>query len=295
MSNISERVFIFGGTGNIGSKLVKDLLEKNVPVTLYARTQSKVESMFPQGKDLIKIVQGDFSDLSTLKEDIKGHTRLFLLNTDFKVYVELKTNIAKIAYEAGVKQIVDISSFTVNLGWRTCYIGATHYAGEHAIYNLPNRGKFVALRPGRFMSNVLMADRPSPEDKIYDITDPNVKQGFISTNDIGAVAAVVLTEDIEKHGDAVYTLIGDPVTPIERAQIISDIVGRKISYQQIPATQKYKNLMASGHFSHIMAVDLSSGLNYLNEPNASPEISILLGREPETLKEYLHSNKEALI
>ncbi|GAA5806162.1 hypothetical protein EDC94DRAFT_360369 [Helicostylum pulchrum] len=289
----TERIFIIGGTGNIGSKAVQDLLSNKVALTLYARTPSKVEAMFPQSQNSINIVEGDLIDLTSFKQSIKGHTRLFLLLTNFNGFAQKKKEIAQIAYEAGVKQIVDISSFTVNLGWRTSYIGTTHFDAEKAIYDLPNRGKFVALRPGRFMTNALMADRPSADNKIFDSVDADSRYGYISTNDIGAVAAVVLTEDIEKHADSVYSLTGDMVSPNQRAQIVSDIVGRQISYQQITAAQKYHIIMGLGHYDHRMAMDLCGPLSSPDTSAVTPEISILLGREPETLKEFLNANKSA--
>lgn len=128
----AERVFIIGGTGNIGTKVVQDLLDNDPAVTLYARTPSNVDSLFPANKGLVNVVQGEYSDLSPFKAGIKGHTRLFLLITDTKNMVKLKTEIAKAAFEAGVKQIVDISSTTVNLGWRTSFIGGFQYASEKA-------------------------------------------------------------------------------------------------------------------------------------------------------------------
>lgn len=291
----SERVFILGGTGNIGTRVVNDLLAKNVPVTLYARTPSKVESLFPTHNGLINVVQGGYSNLAPLKANLKGHTRLFLLILGFKTFVEDKTDIAKAAYEAGVKQIVDISSFTVNMGWRTSLIGAHHYEAERAIYDLPNRGYFVALRPGRFMANYLHGDHPLPSGKIYDTPAPNQAQGYISTNDIGAVAAVVLSEDIEKHGDAVYSLTGDVRTPTERAQILTRILGQEITYQQISPVQRYNKVMEIGYFNHQLAMDLCCGLDSNYDARITPEISILLGREPETLEEYLTANKAAYL
>lgn len=294
MTSATDRVFILGGTGNIGIKLVRDLLEKKAAITLYARTPSKVDALFPNSNGLLNIVKGDFSDLSPFKEGIKGHNRLFLLISDFSDFANLKTNIAKIAYESGVKQIVDISSFAVNMGWRTSYIGALHYNAEKAIYDLPGRGTFVALRPGRFMSNIVATSHPSADNKISDAVDGDFPQGSISTNDIGAISAVILTEDISKHGDAVYSLTGDVTTAVQNAQYVSEIVGREIKYQQIKPIQKYNKIMESGHFSHIFAMELTSGLESCPDNRITSEISILLGREPETLKEFFIANKAAL-
>jgi len=288
----SERVFIIGGTGNIGAKVVNDLLDNKIPVPLYARSPEKVASLF--SSDLVNVVQGDYSDLSPLKEGIKGHTRLFLLVGDFRDFVSTKKTIATYAYEAGVQQIVDISSFSVNMGWRTSVIGSHHYYGEKAIYDIPNRGYLVALRPGRFMSNHFGMTRPIADQGVYDSCDPNLPQGWISPNDIGAVAAVVLREDVNKHMDAVYNLTGDVVTSAERAAIFSRITGQDIKYIQISPVQKYHKTMESGHFPHLFGIDFADNLDSNDDSKVTPSIEILLGRKPETLEEYLTANKDKM-
>ncbi|CAO0797420.1 unnamed protein product [Mucor circinelloides] len=288
----AERIFIIGGTGNIGVKAVNDLLDNKIPVTLYARNPQKVASLF--SNDLVSVIQGDFKDLSPIKEGVKGHTRLFLLVSDFFDFVNIKKTIATYAYEAGVKQIVDISSFVVNLGWRSTSIGSIHYYAEKAIYDIPNRGHFVTLRPGRFMSNHLGMMRPLTDKGLFDNGAPDSPQGWISTNDIGAVAAVVLREDVNKHMDAVYSLISDVVTSNERAAMLTRITGQDIKYTQISPVEKYHKIMESGHFPHVFALDLVTDLDGHGDDKPSPVIEILLGRKPETVEEYLTANKNNL-
>lgn len=293
-NNNNERVFILGGTGSIGKRVVKDLLAKKVPITLYARTPSKVESMYACHDGLLSIVQGDFGDLTPLKAGIQGHTRLLLLVAEFTTFAETKRSIAEIAYEAGVTQIVDISSSLVNAGWRTSFVGYFHYGGEKAVYDLPNRGYFVTLRPTRFMSNLLRV--PVIDGKLYETIPGDRPQGWISPNDIGSVAAVVLMEDPAKHGDDVYTLVGDIRTPNERAQIVSRILGEDVSYIQIPYVAKYNQLLSlGGYFNHNVAIDLCGAGEEYDDARITPEISILLGREPETVEEFLSADKAALV
>ncbi|KAG1373555.1 hypothetical protein G6F61_010083 [Rhizopus arrhizus] len=252
----NERVFIVGGTGNIGSRTVRNLIAKNIPVTLYARSPEKVNTLF-SGNELVKTLQGDYNDLSPLKEGLKGHTRLFLLISDFSKFSQLKETIATYAYEAGVKQIVDISSLTVSFPWRSNFIGNNHRLGEEVILNIPNRGYLVALRPGRFMSNLMVFEVPH-DNVIASSTDADVPEGWISPNDIGDVAAVILTEDIEKHKDAVYELNGDSVTPAQRTDIFSRAVGRPFTFKKISAAEKYNMLINFGHMPHHMAFAIKS-------------------------------------
>ncbi|KAI9261120.1 hypothetical protein BY458DRAFT_515895 [Sporodiniella umbellata] len=291
MNSSNERIFILGGTGNVGVKTTKDLLAKGIPVTLYARQPEKVNSIY-SNNPLVNTVKGDYDDLAPLKAALKGHSRLLLLVADLEKMVNIKKSVASYAYEAGVKQIVDISSVWVSLPWRSTHISTVHYYSEKAIYDLPDRGSFVTLRPGRFMSNLIHFDGPR-DGFVFDTVDENATQGWISPNDIGAVAAVILSEPIEKHADSVYELSGDVATPIQRAQYLSRALGRELVYKKITAKEKYDAIMSSGHMNHALAYTLAAGLSSVNSQhhNIADGISILLGREPESLEKYINDNK----
>lgn len=66
------------------------------------------------------------------------------------------------------------------------------YYGEKVIFDILNRGYFVAFRIDRFMSNLLKGRSSG----VYSTVSLNFHLGLISLSDIGAVAAVVLREDI---------------------------------------------------------------------------------------------------
>ncbi|CAO3656546.1 unnamed protein product [Mucor fragilis] len=290
-----ERIYIIGGTGSIGSKTVQDLLANQVPVTLYARDPSKVATMFPQAdNDLLKVVQGDFQDLSPIKESVKGHSRLYLIASDISTYAQFKKTIATYAYAAGVKQIVDISSSYIDHGWRTTAIGQMSYLAETGLFNIPDRGYLVNLRPTRFMGNMLGQMNRHVNQGIFNNVPKDFEQGWASNNDIGALAAVILQEDIHKHQDAVYNMTSDVCTPGQFAAILSKIVGKDLPYIQITDVQMYNALMQAKVFSHPVALEF---IDYGNEKSArvTPCIEIMLGRKPETLEEFLNANKDNIL
>jgi uncharacterized protein YbjT (DUF2867 family) len=293
-NSTAERIFIIGGTGNAGSKTVQDLISRNISVTLYVRNPYKVTELFSENP-FINVIHGDLADLTHLKEGLSGHTRLFLLYSGLEDFVEKKVAIAKLAYAAGIKQILDISSITAGESWRSGYVGAIHRDAEQGILDVPSRGTLVVLRPGRFMSNILTFERPSPDGLMYDTVDANETQGWISPNDIGAVAAAILSEDIKKHGDIVYELIGDVVTLDERSSIASRVLERPIRYQKVSTFSKYDQLMKTGMFPHGAAYNLAGNIPTLSPTTTiSTGIPILIGREPETLEQYILSNKAYL-
>ncbi|KAL9542509.1 hypothetical protein MBANPS3_008581 [Mucor bainieri] len=292
-TSTNERVFVVGATGNVGSATVKELLKHQVPVTVFSRNLAKVSAVFPDAGDLLKVVEGDFSDLSTIKESIKGHTRLFLL-AQTPDAINLKKTIATYAYEAGVKQIVGLSASAVSLGWRTSTIGSIHYYAEKAIFDIPNRGHFVALRPSWFTSNIVRDHRPIANKTLFATAPLDFQKGYISPNDIGAVAATILREDAAKHADAVYNLTGEVITSGQLVEALSRVTGTQVKYQQITATESYNNLIATGYIPHLLALDLTDDANLENNPSVTPIIEILLGRKPETVEEYLIRNKDRI-
>ena len=56
---------------------------------------------------------------------------------------------------------------------------------------------------------------------------------------IAQLSARILQDPIEKHGDVAYKLIGDIKTPLQRASILSDVLGLTITYKQVPAKELY--------------------------------------------------------
>ncbi|KAF1801787.1 hypothetical protein V8B55DRAFT_1473983 [Mucor lusitanicus] len=294
-SSTTERIFIVGATGSVGSKTVQDLLAKQVPVTLYARNPSKAAAMFPQAdNDLLKIVQGDFEDLSPLKEAVKGHTRLYLIASDMSSYAQVKKTIATYAYAAGVKQIVDVSSSYIDHGWRTTAIGQMSYIAESGMFDIPDRGYLVTLRPTRFMGNMLGQMSRHVNQGVFNNVPKDFEQGWASNNDIGALAAVILQEDIHKHKDAVYNMTSDVCTPAQFTAILSKIVGKELPYHQITDVQMYNAVMQANIFSHPVVLEF---IDYRNEKSAyvTPCIEIMLGRRPETMEEFLNANRDNIL
>lgn len=286
-----ERIFVIGGTGNIGKALVQELISKKVALTLFSRNLEKVAKLFPTGD--YNVIKGDLQNIAPLKDALKGHTRLFIvIQNTMLTMVETKAIIAQFAYEAGVQQVVDISSITVNMPWRTTSMGDRHRRAEEAILAIPNRGTYVALRPGRFMSNLLWFTTLLADDTFHDIDDKDKHQGWISTDDIGVAAARILTDSIEKHGDAVYEMVADCITHTQRAEIMSRVLGRNVQYKKLGAVERYDELLKL-NFPHAMIYAFSNSDSSMPvEDKVTTGLPILLGRSPETFEEFITRNKQ---
>lgn len=116
MSSSKERVFVTSATGDVSSGVVRGLIQKGIDTTAYVRDEKKAKDLFKDElkNNHLKVAVGTYSTVDIFKKAIQGHTRLFLLYSalgnkpaDMK---QVKGTLAKIAYEQGVRQVVDVPS-----------------------------------------------------------------------------------------------------------------------------------------------------------------------------------------
>ena len=112
------RAFVTGGTGFIGSSVVRVLLERNVGVRALCRAGSDRRNL--DGLD-VEIVEGDLRDLGSLRHGIEGCELVFHVGAlysfwvrpaglIYEVNIDGTRNVFDAAAEAGVERIVYTSS-----------------------------------------------------------------------------------------------------------------------------------------------------------------------------------------
>lgn len=113
-------ILVTGGTGLVGSHLLKELVKINKPVAaLYRSAPSSLLTKEENGK--INWIQGDILDVSLLEEIMQGvqqvyHSAAVVSFSPsrkaelFKINVEGTANVVNAALNAGVKKLVHVSS-----------------------------------------------------------------------------------------------------------------------------------------------------------------------------------------
>jgi len=293
---MTEKIYVVGGTGNIGTIVIQKLIKKGIHVTALVRDENKAANIFKSelSANQLHLVKGDYLDDDIFVESIKGHTRLFLLITGFNNFSSLKGHWGEIAYNSGVRQIVDISSFTVRFN-RHGLISYEHYVGEENLLKASGSNNFfVALRPGFFMTNHF---HDAPLIKNRSIIGGSGKASnhlaYIDTRDIGEIASVVLSEPMEKHGNAVYEIFPEVLTYEQKAALFSKVLGKEIKYVQLEPSVLYGQMVSHG-MPHLMAYSMISlGLEDFNF--STPQIEILLGKKPRKLEDWIQENKQSFL
>jgi len=122
----AETYLITGATGDVGSKVVHQLLELGHRPRVFARDAAKARLQFGQSVD---IFVGDLADKKLLAAALDGAHALFLITTGPRIPV-LDQIAADAAKATGIRHIVKLSSLDVE---QHLAIGAWHEHGEAAI------------------------------------------------------------------------------------------------------------------------------------------------------------------
>ncbi|CAF3687346.1 unnamed protein product [Adineta steineri] len=304
MSSTKERVFVTGATGNIGTGIVRSLVKQGIDTTAYVRDEQKSKDLFKEELTTghLNLAIGSFSSIDVFTKAIQGHTRFFLLyaahDSKPSSMSQIKEAFGRIAFEQGVRQIVDLSSAFVSSYGKKGIIGYAHTTAEEKLWALadenPEQRSLVVLRPGAFMTNHFRGDvhQIKHQNKIISCASPSSKITWIDTKDISDCAAAVLSESVEKHDRNVYDLGGETLTHEQRAAVFSKVLGKSITYEQQSMEDFYK--AGTGHgMPHSFVYNFALMASKDICDNATPEIAVIIGRPLHTLEDWVNENIKA--
>jgi uncharacterized protein YbjT (DUF2867 family) len=279
-------ILVTGATGNIGTELVKQLLAKKCPVRVITRDEKKVSHLDPA----VELVIGDRHDQSVISQALQGADKLFLLPVLFDKSHEADRLLIEQAKQAGVSQIVKISSGAVRI--ETNAIGRVHREKEQFVEDSGIPWTF--LRPGGFMSNTLQwAGTIKSQATVFNPTGDG-KTAPISPYDIAAVAAVALTTT--GHEGQAYDLTGPELlsTP-DQVRILSKVIGKPIQCVDISVEAGAERMKASGLPDPLIQslADLWILVRKGQGAFHSNEVERLTGRPAQTFETWCHEHRSA--
>ncbi len=274
-----NKILITGASGNIGTPLVETLQLQGADFEIM---RSKAGA---SGTSRV----ASFSDTSALQIAFTGIDTLFVLLPLVQNKLELATNVAKAAKAAGVKHIVRSS-------------GAG--ADPQSAFALPKLQGTIDqvfqdtgiattfLRPSGFMQNYsgFMAGMIRM-GTVYGAT-ANAAQSLIDVRDIAAVAARILMNPTIHAGKA-YTLTGgEALTDRERVQILSDVLGRTISFVEVSREAGRTSMVQMGiHETMVQWLDSLNAIIAAGYAGGiSPDVQTLLGRSPIDFRQFVKDN-----
>lgn len=230
------RIAVIGATGTIGRAVISELIARSGnDVTAVSRTAQT--SLFPKG---VRAVDGDLMNDASLDKPLSGVDAAFLVWT--APPEAAPAAIARIARH--VKRLVLLSA---------------PIKTPHPFFQQPNPMaamqarlerliaastlEWTILRPGMFAWNAIGWWGPQiRRSNVVRWPLAAAATAPIDERDIASVAARVLAEDGD-HAGRDYVLTGpDSLTQAEQVQIIGDVLGRAIVFQEISAAEAHAEL-----------------------------------------------------
>lgn len=279
---MSGVVVVAGALGNVGAGVVASLISRGVEVRVADVDEPALAERFPECEKVVL----NFDDPSTFRAVVVGAPRLFLIRPPAISRVSNTINpFIDAAQDSGVEHVV----FSSVAGADSNRIVPHHRIEAHL---MSSTMAWTMLRPGFFDQNIATAYRQDivDDNRIF-VPAGDGRVAFIDARDIGEVAAVCLSED--GHEMQGYHLTGpEAVTFAEVAQLLTDQLGRTISYVPAPVIGYFRHVRSQGLvLPHaVVQTILHAGLRRGDAEAVTPTVADLLGRPARALGEYIANN-----
>ena len=276
-------------TGDIGHQVLQNVLQGNEPVRVIARDPLRIPQEIRQR---IEVIQGSHGEAATIEKALNGADALFwlippeplmTLNSVDEAYVVFTKPAAEAIRKCGVKRVVAVSA--LGRGWKKEAGLATANIKSDDL--LASTG--VALRVLRmpsFMDNLLRQAPTIKEKGVFSSpTNPDLKAPAVATSDIAAVAAEFLMETTWTGQSDVPVLGPEDISPNEMAEILSDVLGKPVRFQQTPM-EDYKSRMVNRGMSEAFAQGLADMMTAKNEGMDNTASRALAADTPTTFRQW---------
>ena len=287
------RVLVTGATGDIGGHLIEALRSRSAPFAVMCRKPEQRRHFEELG---VEAVAGDFADPQTLPSAFETFDQVFLLAPQSERQFEMDRAAIDAASQAGVTHVVKVSTADANAASRIPWARDHARADEH----LAASGlEWTRLAPGAFTKNLLQL-APAVRRGLLPGTSGHGATTWIDVADIAEVAARVLTEaDLQGDGNGrSYLLTGThPLSFPQIADLMSQELGRKIRYVQLPGPLMYAGLRAAG-IAHWEARGLVHQFVDVVRHGAdlgrvhSNELHELLGHPPRDVQDLIAAHRD---
>ncbi|HUH70988.1 MAG TPA: NmrA family NAD(P)-binding protein [Mycobacterium sp.] len=275
------RVLMVGATGRHAHLVLPELIKRGVIVRALVRNQERAQVARHNGAD--ETVIGDLREPASLTEAVAGMEGVFHIGPAHAAgEAEMGLAMVDAARAAGVRKFVYSGVIHPSISAMTNH-AAAKLPVEEALYS--SELDFTVLQPARFMQNFERSWNDVVEnDRLAQPYSLAAKMCSVDYRDVAEVAAMAMTGDELSYGT--FELCAPGMQDgYETAAILSEVLGRPITAEQIPLDQ-FASRLPEGPFrdgmTRMMAHYDRHGL-----PGGNPLVlRAILGREPRSLKDY---------
>lgn len=268
-------IVVTAPTGNIGGQVLEDVLASGAAVRVIARNPARLPTTV---RNRVEVVEGSHGDINIVNKAFASADVVFwLVPPDPRAasvdaaYVDFSRPACQAFRRQGVKRVVGISA----LGRGTALEARAGLVTSSLKMDDLIAGSGVSYRAvtsPSFMDNILrQAELIKTQGMFATPIAGDRKLPTCATRDIAAAAARLLLDPSWSGNGHVAVLGPEDLSFNEMAQILTDVLGKPVRYQQIPAEALRERLIKAG-MSEAMALGTADMMAAKNEglDNAEP-------------------------
>jgi uncharacterized protein YbjT (DUF2867 family) len=274
-------------TGNIGHHVVQHLLDAGEKVRVVVRDPGKLRQAV---RDRVEVVEGSHGDAAVVERAFDGAEAVLWVAPPNPsealddTYVNFARPAAEVIRRCGVARVVAVTTLGRGTAWQDRAGLVTASIAMVDLLNETGAAVRGLAMPG-FMENALQQVATIRQGQMFGPLDPDKKVPHTSTRDMGAAAARLL-RDRSWTGQQDVPLLGpEDLSFNDVAAIISEVLGSKVRYQQVPFDGFKAQLMGRG-MSEAFAQGYVDMMRAKNEgmDNRAPGTSADIG--PTTFRQW---------
>ena len=274
------KILVIGGTGNVGSEVVKELTKRHADVRILVRKPEE------KATPVVETVVGDLLDPVSIERALLGVDKLYLLNAVTPDELTQGLIAYDLARKHKLSHVVYHSVFRVEH-----FKDVPHFASKLAIegaireFDVP----FTIIRPNYFFQN----DASLKDILTKMSTYPNplglVGISAVDIRDIAEAAAISLVSD--EHFGKTYNLNGPTILSGPKvASIWAKALGKEIKYagedMDSFEEQMRKHAPSWAAFDIRMMFQRYLERGFVAEDGDAATLTKLLGHEPRTYEDF---------
>jgi uncharacterized protein YbjT (DUF2867 family) len=243
-------IIITAPTGNIGHQVLEHLLGSGEPIRVIARDPARIS---PQARQHVEVVPGSHGDADVVNKAFAGADAVFWLvppdphaDSVEAAFVDFSRPACESFASQGIKRVVGVSAlgrgtpWAANAGLVTASLATDDLIASTGV-------SYRALTMPSFMDNLLrQVEAIKRQGMFFSPISGDRKLPSCATRDIAAVAAKLLLDPSWSGQGSVPVLGPEDLSFNDMAQIMSQVLGRPVRFQQIPGDILKARLTGSG-------------------------------------------------
>lgn len=238
--NTDKTILVFGATGQQGGAVAAELRQQGWTVRALVRNTQSTSSQALTEKG-IEVVQGDFSDIRSLRNAMAGAYGVFSVqpssgqdaayNVTDEDEIRYGKSVADLAVESGVQHLVYTSVNAAGpektgMGHFDSKAEIEAYIGELDIAS-------TIVRPAGFMELLMLPGMGLDQGFFTSFVRTDQRAQVVAVQDIGKIVASIFASP-ERFAGRTIEIAGDEVTGADLQDSLSRAAGKPIAYHRFP-------------------------------------------------------------